>query len=52
MERLRALGTGLAVLALAGYAAGVWIAYPGRAVSLVAFMIGVTLTAVGGKSRG
>lgn len=48
MHRLRALGVGLTGLALAGYVAGLWIAYPGRAVSLVAFMVGVTLAAIGG----
>ncbi len=48
MQNLRAAGLGLTVLSLAGYVAGLWVAYPGRAVSLTAFMVGVALAAIGG----
>jgi len=49
MNRLRALGGGLSVLALAGYAFGIVVTYPGRAFSIAVFMVGVTLVAVGGS---
>jgi len=49
MQRLRAFGLVVSVLSVAGYAAGVWIAYPGRALSITAFMVGVTLAAIGGE---
>lgn len=48
MHRLRALGVGLTALALAGYVAGLWFAYPGRAFSIAVLMVGVTLAAIGG----
>jgi hypothetical protein len=46
MNRDRLLGGGLIVLGLVGYLAGVRIAYPGRAFSLTALMVGVTLVAI------
>lgn len=49
MHRLRALGAALSVLALAGYSVGVFVAYPGRAVSIALLMVGVTLVVVGGS---
>ena len=48
MDRLRAIGGVLSVLALAGYAVGVAVAYPGRAFSIALFMLGATLVVVGG----
>jgi|GEM_PF-193191 len=45
----RTLGTGIA-LSLVGflaYAAGVWTPYPGRAFSVTAVMVGLTLVAIG-----
>lgn len=48
MDRLRALGLGLSVLSLVGYAIGVVAAYPGRAFSITGLMAGLTLYAVGG----
>ncbi len=39
------LGTGLAV---AGYLAGMLVAYPGRELSLVLAMLAITLLALGG----
>ncbi len=49
MDRTRALGTVVTAVAVAGYAVGIWVAYPGRAVSIAAFMVGATLVAVGGQ---
>jgi hypothetical protein len=42
-------GAGLALTALGfgAYAVGVWTPYPGRAFSLTALMVGVTLAAIG-----
>ena len=48
MERLQALGAALSAVALVGYVAGIWLAYPGRALSVSAFMLGATLVAIGG----
>jgi hypothetical protein len=50
MERLRALGAVLSVLALAGYGLGIVVAYPGRALSITLLMVGVTLLVVGGTA--
>jgi hypothetical protein len=47
MNILTGLGLGLTVGGVAGYLAGVTVAYPGRAFSLTAVMVGVTLLAVG-----
>jgi len=48
----RTLGGGIAVtvLGLVGYAAGVWVPYPGRSFSVTAVMVGLTLVAIG-RSR-
>lgn len=45
----RTLGTGIALslVGLAAYAAGVWTPYPGRAFSVTAVMVGLTLVATG-----
>lgn len=50
----RHTGTGFALLGvgLAGYVAGVAVAYPGRAFSLTAVMVGLTLVAIGRDSPG
>jgi hypothetical protein len=48
MRALRVFGLGLTALSVAGYVAGVWIAYPGRAFSVAGVMVGVTLLAIGG----
>jgi len=50
MRRTRAAGLVLAGAGVAGYAVGVTVAYPGRALSLPAVMVGVTLAAVGGST--
>lgn len=41
------VGVGTTLAGLAGYALGVATAYPGRELSLVGVMVGITLTAVG-----
>jgi hypothetical protein len=40
-------GIALSILGVAGYAAGVAIPYPGRAFSVTAVMVGLTLVAIG-----
>jgi hypothetical protein len=47
MNTVLALGLGLTVAGLAGYAAGVAVPYPGRAFSVTALLAGMTLLAVG-----
>lgn len=46
MNRLVAAGLGLVAVGLLGYGAGVVVAYPGRAFSVTAVMVGVTLLAI------
>lgn len=41
------LGAGLLAVGLAGYAVGLAVAYPGRAFSLTAVMVGTALVIVG-----
>lgn len=41
------VGVVLSVVGLAGYAFGVVVAYPGRAFSVTALMVGLTLAAIG-----
>jgi hypothetical protein len=41
-------GAALTVAGLAGYAVGVLVVYPGRALAVTAVMVGVTLVAVAG----
>lgn len=46
MNRLLAAGVLLTLLGLGGYVAGLAVAYPGRALSVTAVMLGITLIAV------
>lgn len=46
MNRLVAAGALLVAVGLAGYAAGVFVAHPGRAFAVTAIMVGITLIAV------
>ncbi|MHB9287213.1 hypothetical protein ACKVMT_09250 [Halobacteriales archaeon Cl-PHB] len=48
MTRVRAAGTVLTVLALVGYAAGIYVPYAGRALTVTAVMVGLTLVGIGG----
>jgi hypothetical protein len=47
MNSTLGIGIALSVLGLLGYAAGVWTPYPGRAFSVTAVMVGLTLVAIG-----
>lgn len=49
MERVRAIGGFLVVVAVAAYVVGVLTAYPGREFSLTLFLAGATLFGVGGS---
>lgn len=51
MDRTCAVGVGITVLAVVGYALGSVVTYPGREAVLVGVMAGVTLVAVGCGSR-
>lgn len=46
MNRERALGIALTALGVAGYAAGTVVAYPGRAFTVTAVMVGITLLSI------
>jgi len=46
MNRVLAAGAVLALVGVAGYAAGILTAYPGRAFSVTAVMFGITLIAI------
>ncbi|WP_256546434.1 hypothetical protein [Halobellus inordinatus] len=46
MRRTRLIGISLTALALVGYAVGVAAPYPGRSVTIVGVMVGVTLYAI------
>jgi hypothetical protein len=50
MQRLAAVGVACLLLGLAGYAAGIATAYPGRSFSVTAIMVGIGLTVLG-RSR-
>ena len=50
MNRTRAIGLALLLAGLLGYVVGVLVPYPGRAFSITAVMVGVTLTAIGGEN--
>lgn len=41
------LGVVLSVVGVVGYVVGVFVSYPGRALSLAAVMVGITLLAIG-----
>ncbi|WP_336345652.1 hypothetical protein [Halalkalicoccus ordinarius] len=47
MNRTFGFGAGLTVSGLVGYAIGVTIAYPGRALSVTAVLIGIAIAAAG-----
>jgi hypothetical protein len=46
MNTQRVAGIGLAVAGLAGYVAGIYVSYPGRAFSITAVMIGIAVAAI------
>ncbi|MFB6152848.1 MAG: hypothetical protein ABEJ27_01210 [Halodesulfurarchaeum sp.] len=47
-NQLRVLGLVLTVLSAVGYAAGVLVSYPGRALSVTGIMVGITVWAIAG----
>ncbi|WP_299334275.1 hypothetical protein [Haloplanus sp.] len=49
MDRTFLVGAGLTGAGVCGYALGTVVAYPGRAFSLTAVMIGITLVAIGDR---
>ena len=50
MVRETLIGGGLLVVGFIGYVVGIYVAYPGRAFSLTAIMVGVTLIAIAHQS--
>ncbi|WP_224449729.1 hypothetical protein [Haloprofundus salilacus] len=50
MNRRTLAGIGLFVAGLAGYVVGISTAYPGRAFSITAVMLGIALAATGRQS--
>ncbi|WP_396612467.1 hypothetical protein ACH9L7_04115 [Haloferax sp. S1W] len=50
MSRIRTAGIAVTGLGIVGYAGGIFVAYPGRAFSVTALMVGITLWAVGGNT--
>ena len=52
MNRTRATGLVLTIGGVAGYLAGLTTPYPGRAFSVTAVMVGVTLAAIGNGGDG
>lgn len=50
MDRPTLAGIGLCTVGLVGYVAGVYVAYPGRAFSITALMVGITLVAIARQS--
>jgi len=47
MDRTFIVGAGLTVVGVLGYVVGALADYPGRAFSLTAIMVGITLAAIG-----
>lgn len=52
MHRSALAGGGLALVGLVGYGVGIVTPFPGRAFSLTALMVGVTLLVVARRSPG
>jgi hypothetical protein len=52
MDRLWLLGVALTAVGLLGYVVGVSVDYPGRAFSVTAVMVGLTLFALGNRAQG
>jgi len=52
MTRGTVVGAALILVGLGGYVTGVYVAYPGRAFSLTAVMVGIVLVAIGRRAAG
>ncbi|MDY6779752.1 MAG: hypothetical protein SV760_04255 [Halobacteria archaeon] len=52
MKRLSLLGLLLAAAGLTGYVSGIYVDYTGRAFSVTAVMLGVTLVTIGAGTGG
>ena len=52
MERYTIIGLALFIAGIAGYVVGIYVAYPGRAFSVTAVMVGITLFAIAQRSAG
>lgn len=50
MERSTLAGLGLFTVGLVGYVVGVYVAYPGRAFSITAIVVGIALVAIASQS--
>ena len=51
MNRLVAAGVLLTLGGVGAYLVGIFLAYPGRAFSITALMVGISLLALGGRER-
>lgn len=51
MHRSTLAGVGLFAVGLVGYVFGIYVAYPGRAFSLTAIIVGIALAAIGQQSK-
>lgn len=51
MNRELALGTVLTGVGVVGYAVGTLVSYPGRAFTVTAVMVGITLLVIGKAAR-
>lgn len=52
MDRAFAIGAVLTGSGLVGYLLGLAVSYPGRAFSVTAVMVGITLAAIGSRGGG
>jgi hypothetical protein len=50
MNRSTLVGAGLSTAGIVGYAAGIYVAYPGRGFTITAVMIGIALLAMGHRT--
>lgn len=51
MDRSTLIGVGLVSIGLVGYVVGVHVAYPGRAFSITAIVVGIALAAIAQQSK-
>ncbi len=52
MNRSTISGVALSLVGFIGYVAGIYVAYPGRAFSITAVIVGIALVAIGPQSAG